>query len=260
MPGIRRHSKDHIDSGGGDPRVSWETFSLNVNNFNEDVADLLNGGASGLPLVSSGDGNKPYYAQLKTGGIEDEAVTHDKLALGSVGNSRIEDNAVTSNKIAPTSVGMGQMDNGAAGGIIRFNSSGRPEVGAQYQGRCFAYRSSDQSMSSGSPTVNWDNRLYDPEGVFAAGVVFYADRAGVWRITACIQLSGSATVRFVVAGSRYFDFQVNSTQATTISFDVLLNANDQIETRIASSVTLKGGSGTSGSPHRSFIQTLYLGV
>ena len=217
-----------------------------------------------LPLVSPGGGNAPEFAKLGSDGLADGCVTESQLANDAVSTSRIQDGAVTSNKIADASVGMAQLDFGATGGIIRFNGDtvggmSRPVVEAQYQGRCFAYVSSDQAISAGG-LINWMNRLYDGEGVYAGGVVFAASRAGLWRFNATIQLNASSIVRFVVAGSRYYDFQANGTQATCITLDVLLSSNDQVEIKLQSSATLKGGSGTSGSPYRSFVQTLFLGT
>ena len=225
MTAINMMTKANFDSSDRDPKQARGELAANVDYFNW-LAGVLNGGSAGLPLVSPGGGNAPEYAKLGTDGLADGCVTEGQLANDAVSTSRIQDGAVTASKISNTAIGMDQLDNGPVGGIIRFNGSSRPVVEAQYQGRCFAYVSSDQAISAGG-LINWMNRLYDGEGVYAGGVVFVASRAGLWRFNATIQLSTSSIVRFVVAGSRYYDFQANGTQATCITLDVLLSSNDQ---------------------------------
>ncbi|MBF0400789.1 MAG: hypothetical protein HQL90_08475 [Magnetococcales bacterium] len=132
MAGYPLMTKTHFDSLDDDPQQAQAEFTANVDAFNW-VAAALNGGAAGLPLIGSGDGSAPVFTQVGTGGIQNSAITQQK--------------------IADDAVGLSQLGHGTSGKLIGFGADGSPQEISILNGmgleNYFQIRHSDVMSSTG---------------------------------------------------------------------------------------------------------------
>lgn len=125
MTGFPSMTKTHFDTLDDDPQQAQAEFAANVDAFNW-VAAALNAGGAGIPLLGSGGGNAPTFAQLGPAGIATSAVTQDKIAVGAVSADKLAVGAVTQDKIADDAVGLTKLGHGAANQIFATDNSGTP--------------------------------------------------------------------------------------------------------------------------------------
>jgi hypothetical protein len=97
--------------------------------------------SDGLPLVSSGAGGLPIYAQLTTEGIANDAITTANLRTGCVDEFKLDDDAVSHTHIKVDAVRTGHIQAGAVtldklhadtGGVLAFSAGVASVVSASF--------------------------------------------------------------------------------------------------------------------------------